>query len=223
MKIEAVLFDLDGTLADTAPDLGGALNRLLTEEGLAPLPLQQLRPYVSGGARGLIQVGFGLFPTDVGYAALVPRFLEHYRHNLCNETTLFPGIEELLESLEERGIKWGVVTNKPQRFTLPLVEKLGLRQRAACIVSGDTSPRPKPHPAPLLLACATAQVAPEQAIYVGDDQRDIVAGKAAGMRTVTAAYGYLGVAEPFETWQADVIIHKPSEILSLLRPHARID
>jgi len=221
--IEAVLFDLDGTLADTAPDLGGALNRLLNEEGRPPLPLEHLRPYVSSGARGLIQIGFGLFPSDAGYAALVPRFLEHYRNNLCNETTLFPGIAELLDSLDEHGIKWGVVTNKAQRFTLPLIEQLGLRQRAACIVSGDSAPRPKPHPAPLLLACVASQVEPSQAIYVGDDLRDIVAGRAAGMRTVTAGYGYLGVAEPFDTWQADAIIDTPSEILGLLGAHARMN
>lgn len=221
--IATVLFDLDGTLADTAPDLGGALNRLLVEENLAPLPLQQLRPHVSGGARGLIQIGFRLSPGDAAYAALVHRFLEHYQSDLCTGTTLFPGMEELLDSLEERGIKWGVVTNKPQRFTLPLFEKLGLRHRAACIVSGDSAPRPKPHPASLLLACAATQVAPEQAIYVGDDLRDIVAGRAAGMRTVTAAYGYLGVAEPFESWGADAIIREPSEILGLLGPYAKMN
>lgn len=220
---EAVLFDLDGTLADTAPDLGGALNRLLNEEGLPALPLQQLRPHVSGGARGLIQAGFGLFPGDAAYAGLVVRFLRHYENNLCTDSTLFPGMAELLETLEERGIKWGIVTNKQQRFTLPLVELLGLRRRAGCIVSGDSAPRPKPHPAPLYLACAAIKVAPGQSIYVGDDLRDIVAGKAAGMRTVTAAYGYLGVDEPFETWQADAIIHDPMEILGMIGPHVRMN
>lgn len=220
--IEAVLFDLDGTLADTAPDLGGALNRLLSEEDRPPLPLQQLRPHVSGGARGLIQAGFNIVPGDPAYASLVRRFLDLYQNDLCTDTTLFPGMAELLETLEERGIKWGVVTNKQQRFTLPLVEKLGLRHRAACIVSGDSAPRAKPHPDPLLLACAAIHVAPHRGIYVGDDLRDIVAGRAAGMRTVTAAYGYLGVDEPFENWEADAVIDDPSEILGLLGPHVRM-
>lgn len=220
--IDAVLFDLDGTLADTAPDLGGALNRLLAEEGRAQLALPELRPHVSGGARGLIQIGFKLSPGDADFAALVSRFLEHYQGALCAGTELFPGMAELLDALEERGIKWGVVTNKAQRFTLPLVEQLGLRHRAACIVSGDSALRPKPDAAPLLLACAALQVAPERSIYVGDDRRDIVAGRAAGLRTVTAAYGYLGGDEPFETWPADAIIGEPAEILGLLGPHARM-
>lgn len=219
----AVLFDLDGTLADTAPDLGGALNRLLVEEGRDPLALSQLRPHVSGGARGLIQIGFKLAPGDAEFAELVSRFLVHYQGALCTGTALFPGMMELLDTIEERGIKWGVVTNKAQRFTLPLVEQLGLRHRAACIVSGDTALRPKPDPAPLLLACAALQVAPERAIYVGDDLRDIVAGRAAGLFTVTAAYGYLGGDEPFETWQADSIVNEPSEILGLLRSHAKMN
>ncbi len=213
----AVLFDLDGTLADTAPDLAAALNRLLVEEGREPLALSHLRPHVSGGARGLIRIGFGLTPDDAAFAALVRRFLAHYQDSLCAGTVLFPGVEELLEAIEERGIRWGIVTNKAQRFTLPLIEQLGLRQRSACIVSGDTALRPKPDPAPLLLACAVLQVAPEQSIYVGDDLRDIDAGRSAGLFTATAAYGYLGGDEPFENWQADAIINEPSEILSLLR------
>lgn len=216
--IEAVLFDLDGTLADTAPDLGGALNRLLEEQGLAPLPMPQMRPHVSGGTRALIRLGFQLSPEDTDYAALAQRFLAHYQAGLCVGTALFPGMAALLDALEARAVKWGVVTNKPQRFTLPLLECLGLKDRAACIVSGDSAARPKPDPAPLLLACTAAGVAPGKAIYVGDDLRDIVAGRAAGMRTVTAAYGYLGVAEPFESWQADAVIREPAEILGLLGP-----
>ncbi len=219
----AVLFDLDGTLADTAPDLGAALNRLLAEEGRKPLALSQLRPYVSGGARGLIRFGFGLPPDNEVFAALVNRFLAHYQEALCAETALFPGMMELLDALEDRGIKWGIVTNKAQRFTLPLVQQLGLSHRTACIVSGDSALRPKPDPAPLLLACAVLQVAPGQSIYVGDDLRDINAGRSAGFFTVTAAYGYLGGDDPFETWRADAIINEPSEILGLLGPRARMN
>lgn len=221
--IAAVLFDLDGTLADTAPDLGGALNRLLVEEGREPLALSHLRPHVSGGARGLIRIGFGLSPDDAGFAALVSRFLVHYQGALCVGTVLFPGMVELLDGIEERGIKWGIVTNKAQRFTLPLVEQLGLRHRSACIVSGDTALRPKPHPAPLLLACTVLQVAPETSIYVGDDLRDIDAGRTAGLLTVTAAYGYLGGEEPYETWRADAIANEPTEILGLLGSHVRMN
>ncbi|HUW37198.1 MAG TPA: HAD-IA family hydrolase [Rhodocyclaceae bacterium] len=214
--LAAVLFDLDGTLADTAPDLGGALNRLLEEEGRAPLPLPQLRPHVSGGARGLIRAGFGLAPGDADYPGLVERFLEHYRGALCAGTVMFPGVAALLDGIEARGIKWGVVTNKAQRFTLPLVEQLGLLQRAGCIVSGDSALRPKPDPSPLLLACAALRVAPEHVIYVGDDLRDIVAGRAAGMRTVAAAYGYLGGDEPYQSWRADEVVSDPLDIIGLL-------
>jgi len=214
--LDAVLFDLDGTLADTAPDLGGALNRLLEEEGRTPLPLPQLRPHVSGGARGLIRVGFQLAPSDEDFPGLVSRFLDHYRDALCAGTALFPGVAALLDAIEARGLKWGVVTNKAQRFTLPLVEQLGLLQRADCIVSGDSALRPKPDPSPLFLACAVLQAAPERAIYVGDDLRDIAAGRAAGTRTVTAAYGYLGGEAHYETWQADAIVNDPLEIIGLL-------
>ncbi len=214
--IEAVLFDLDGTLADTALDLGAALNRLLLEEGRQTLTLQQFRPHTSNGTRGLLGAGFGIAPGDAAYAGLVQRFLKHYEGALCENTALFPGIAELLSDLETRGIRWGIVTNKPQRFTLPLIEGLGLRQRCVCIVSGDTAPRPKPHPAPLLLACFIAQTQPSRTLYVGDDQRDIVAGHAAGMGTVAAAYGYLGVDEPVSSWQAHAIVTQPAQILGLL-------
>jgi phosphoglycolate phosphatase len=214
--IEAVFFDLDGTLADTAPDLCGALNRLLSEEGRPKLPLEKARPYTSNGTRGLLAIGFDIVPTDVGYADLVRRFLKHYENALWSHTVLFPEIGELLAGLEERSIPWGVVTNKPQRFTLPLLEGLGLRRRCACIVSGDSAPHPKPHPAPLLLACVAAQALPSRSLFVGDDQRDIVAGHAAGMITVAAAYGYLGVDVPIHSWQAHAIVNRPNEVLGLL-------
>ena len=214
--IEAVLFDLDGTLADSAPNLGAALNLLLGEEGKAPLPLAHTRPHTSSGVRGLLGTGFDLRPGDAAYAGLAKRFLDHYERLMCQGTTLFPGILDLLGGLDERGVRWGIVTNKMQRFTLPLVEGLGLRQRAACIVSGDTSPRAKPHPDPLLLGCVALQTAPARSLYVGDDLRDIVAGRSAGLGTVAAAYGYLGVGTPIEDWEADTIVTQPGQILSLL-------
>ena len=214
--MESVLFDLDGTLADTALDLGTALNRLLVEEGRAALPAQQIRPHTSNGTRGLLGAGFGILPGDAGYAGLAQRFLQHYENSLCEHTVLFPGVAELLAGLETRGVPWGVVTNKPQRFTLPLLEGLGLRHRCVCIVSGDSAPRPKPHPAPLLLACGIAQARPERSLYVGDDQRDVVAGRAARMITVAAAYGYLGIEAPPDSWQAHFIVNHPEEVLGLL-------
>lgn len=214
--IEAVLFDLDGTLADSAPDLGAALNLLLAEEGRAPLPLEQTRPHTSSGVRGLLGAGFGISPADRAYPDLSKRFLDHYESILCQATTLFPGVLELLADLDRCGVIWGIVTNKMQRFTLPLVDSLGLRHGAACIVSGDTSPRAKPHPEPLLLACIAARVAPSRSLYVGDDLRDILAGRSAGLGTVAAAYGYLGFDAPPVSWQADTIVAHPSEILGLL-------
>ena len=215
--IEAVLFDLDGTLADSAPDLGAALNLLLVEEGMAPLPLEQTRPHTSNGVRGLLGAGFSLTPADEKYAGFAKRFLDHYESILCQGTTLFPGIVELLADLDSRGVSWGIVTNKMQRFTLPLVESLGLRRRAACVVSGDTSPRAKPHPDPLLLACIATQVEPSRSLYVGDDLRDIQAGRSAGMITVAAAYGYLGSDTHLDSWQADAVVSHPDEIIGLLQ------
>jgi 2-phosphoglycolate phosphatase len=214
--LRAVFFDLDGTLADTAPDLGMALNRLLEEEGRPPLPAATLRPHVSAGSRGLLAVGFGLMPTDAGYPDLQRRFLDHYAAALCVGTTLFPGMADLLDVLEERHIRWGVVTNKPRRFTEPLMQQLNLAHRAAAIVSGDSTPYAKPHPQPLLLACASAGVAAQDSLYVGDDLRDIQAGRAAGMQTAIAAYGYLGDSPSLEDWQADATIVHPGEVLGLL-------
>lgn len=215
---QVVLFDLDGTLANTAPDLGAALNRLRVEEGKPPLPLEQIRPQASNGVRGLLALGFDMTPDHPAYANFSKRVLGHYENHLADQTELFPGIAELLDELDARGIRWGIVTNKVQRFTLPLVAALGLAPRCACVISGDSAPHPKPHPAPLLLACATAQAHPAHSLYVGDDERDIIAGRAAGMRTVAVAYGYLGAKTPIKDWQADVIISQPAEILEILRP-----
>jgi N-acetyl-D-muramate 6-phosphate phosphatase len=213
---EAVLFDLDGTIADTAPDLGAALNRLRKEEGLSDLPLDVLRPVASNGVRGLLKVGFGLAPQHPVYAELARRFLSHYGDALCVRTTLFDGVAELLDALDMRGVSWGIVTNKQERFTLPLLQELDLARRAGCIVSGDTTPRPKPHPDPLLFASAALGVAPERCLYVGDDVRDVQAGRAAGMATVVASYGYLGDGEPIERWGADYLIASPGDVLRLI-------
>ena len=219
---EAVLFDLDGTLADTAPDLAGILAHLQHENGLAPTPFEVLRPQVSNGVRGLLGAGFGLTPDAPAYAALAQRFLTLYAASLYVETCLFPGMSELLDSLDERGIAWGVVTNKAERFARPIIEALGLAGRSICVVGGDTVARAKPFPDPLLHACKLAALDPVRCIYVGDDIRDIKAGKAAGMRTLAAAYGYLGSNEPIEAWAADAIINHPLEILSFIEKTDRV-
>lgn len=213
---KAVFFDLDGTLADTAPDLAGALNRLKAEQGLAPSPLAQLRPQVSNGVRGMLGIGFGITPDAPPYPALAERFLHLYATALCVETRLFTGMDELLAHLDDAGIAWGIVTNKAERFALPLIDALGLTARCACIVGGDTAARPKPFADPLLHACTSTGITPADCFYVGDDIRDIQAGRAAGMRTIAAAYGYLGSSPPLPTWDADAIITHPLDLLSLL-------
>lgn len=215
MQINAVLFDLDGTLADTAPDLGGALNRLREQAGMLPLPLDVLRPHASAGARGLLGAGFDLTPNDPHYPDFQKRFLALYESQICADTRLFPGVVELLAELDQRNIRWGIVTNKIERFTKPLLKCLGLHERAACVVSGDSAAKPKPDAAPLLLACEIAKVSARNAIYVGDDERDVIAGRAVGMRTVIAAWGYLG-GTPVSDWGGDTIIEQPADVLRLL-------
>ena len=214
--VRAVLFDLDGTLADTARDLGGALNRLLAEENRPTLALERVRPYVSGGARALIGCGFGLEPDDAGYEGLRRRFLDHYATAICVDTVLFDGVAQLLEGLEQRGIAWGVVTNKSERFATAVIAALGLSARCNCLIGGDTAARPKPAPDPLLLACERIGVAPANTLYVGDDLRDVQSGKAAGTGTVAAAWGYLGDDLPIDRWQADWIIETPPDLFRLL-------
>jgi phosphoglycolate phosphatase len=214
--IDAIFFDLDGTLADTATDLGAVLNRLRSENGQAPLPAEIIRPHVSKGVQGLLRIGFAISPGDDRYAELRQRFLAYYGQSPCVATRLFAGIAELLVSLEVRGVKWGVVTNKTSRYTLPVMESLGLVRRATCIVSGDSSPRPKPAPDPLLLACAIAGVAPKNSLYVGDDLRDMQAARAAGMGAVAAAWGYLGNDLPLERWDADGILQSPADLADSL-------
>lgn len=213
---EAVLFDLDGTLADTAPDLGGAANTLLQEEGHSPKALEALRPWTSQGVRGLLWAGFGIDSKHPDYDRLAQRFLEIYAGRLCDETRLFTGVPELLDSLEDMGLSWGIVTNKRRRFTDPLVELLALSQRTPCVVSGDTTAEAKPSPLPVLHACQLLRCTPDRALYVGDDRRDIIAGRAAGCMTVAVSYGYLGDSGPLHTWGADLIIDHPAELSEFL-------
>lgn len=217
--IRTVLFDLDGTLADTAPDLAYALNCLLQESGRAPLPYEVLRPMASHGARGLIGRGFNLTPHDAGYAELRQRFLDLYAANLTRKTRLFPGIPELLGALQARGIHWGIVTNKPRFLTDPLVEQLGIRDSAACVVSGDTTANSKPHPEPMLYACRQAGSQPAECLYVGDAARDIEAGRVAGMQTLVALFGYISQDDRPQTWGASGMINEPREVLQWLSAH----
>ncbi len=217
---DAILFDLDGTLADTAPDLGWAANALREAKGLAPLPLLTLRPYTSQGVRGLLSVAFDIAPGQAGYDDLARRFLALYADRLCVDTVLFEGVAELLDELEALGLAWGIVTNKRMRYTDPLVAQLGLTPRTNCVVSGDTTAEAKPSPLPVLHACQLLNCRPERTLYVGDDRRDIVAGNAAGCRTVAAAYGYLGDSGPALTWGAEWIIDQPADLLACVRPRA---
>lgn len=214
--LRAVLFDFDGTLADTAPDLGSALNRLREQHALAPLSIDAVRPYASSGARGLLRLGFDLGPGDANYEQMKQAFLANYGASICVETRLFPGIAELLAHLEARGIPWGIVTNKAARFTDRLVQLLGLAQRASCVVSGDTTPHMKPHPAPLLAAAERLALAPAQCGYLGDDLRDMQAAQAAGMVSIAVEYGYgLGNPGPRQ-WNADAVISQPTDLIGRL-------
>jgi 2-phosphoglycolate phosphatase len=213
---QAVLFDLDGTLADTAGDLGGALNHLRVQRGLAPLALDLLRPHASAGARGLIAVGLDIHPGHAEYETLRLGFLDAYERCLADTTVLFDGVAELLDELEARGLEWGVVTNKPHRFTIPVMKGLGLDERAGVIISGDSTAHAKPHPLPLLTACEQIGASPQRTLYVGDDLRDIQAAQAALMPSAAAAWGYLGTAHEVAQWGADVITATPLDLLHLL-------
>jgi phosphoglycolate phosphatase len=217
-NITAVLFDLDGTLVDTAPDLGYALNLQRQRHGLPPLADEVIRPQASHGARGLLEIGFDLQPDDRRFASLREEFLQFYADNICRYSRPFPGILELLAELEARGLKWGVVTNKPAAFTEPLMSILDLAERAACIVSGDTCPQPKPHPAPMLAAAELCGADPVQCLYLGDAERDIQAARAAAMPALVAAWGYIGSAYQPHTWGAHGQIRHPRETLDYLVP-----
>lgn len=218
VEIQAVLFDLDGTLIDSAPDLGHAANLMRAARGLPALPLAQYRSMAGAGARGMIGVAFadrGYTPEHPEFPALRTEFLDHYERCMRERTVIFDGVPALVDSLGQRSLAWGVVTNKIERFTLPLTAAMPLFASAGAIVSGDTTPHPKPHPAPLLEAARRLGLAPDRCVYVGDDERDILAGKAAGMRTVAATYGYLGAKTDAMAWGADAAIETPQELLAL--------
>ena len=215
---KGVFFDLDGTLADTAPDLVAAANQLLIARNLAPKQYEVLRPCASAGARGLIGGAFGIDPEHPDFIPLRDEFFANYEKALLVNSVLFEGVDHLLDRLDSAKLPWGIVTNKSERFTNPLTDLMGLRQRAASTVSGDTTPYSKPHPEPILHAARIANIDPSSSVYVGDDIRDIVAGKAAGMKTIAAAYGYCGCAEPPEAWGADYLVYHPKELLEIIFP-----
>ncbi len=214
--IKAVLFDLDGTFADTAPDLANALNCVRQEKGLSPLPLESIRLETSNGANALIKLGFEIETSATDFSNLKNRLLDHYLNNIAEYTTLFAGIDELIKKLEERSITWGIVTNKPMRFTNPLMEKLGISDRTHCIVSGDTTSHAKPHPESLIYATKLLGISPRDCLYIGDAARDISAARNAGMRSLIAMYGYIGLDDQTDQWGADGKIDHPLDILSYL-------
>jgi phosphoglycolate phosphatase len=212
----AVLFDLDGTLIDSAPDLAGAANDMRLARGLPAAPYAQLRAMVGSGARGMVGVAFGVLPDDAAFEPLRDEFLDRYERRMTQRTRVFDAVKPLLVELECRQMPWGIVTNKAMRFAGPLVASLGLAQRAAVVVAGDSTPYSKPHPAPLLEAARQLGVDPSACLYVGDDIRDVQAGRAAGMVTVAVTWGYLGLAEPIDRWGAHHLVDEPSQLLQLL-------
>lgn len=215
--VRAVLFDLDGTLIDSAPDLAGAANELRLARGLPELAYEQLRPLVGAGARGMVGVAMGVVPGDAEFADLRDEFLRRYQARMVRATRIFEAVHVLLSALEARAVTWGIVTNKAERFTFPILDALGLAPRAAAVVCGDTTPHSKPHPAPLLEAARRLDLPAGQCVYVGDDLRDVQAGHAAGMAAVVAGWGYLGLGEPVDRWNADAIISEPAELLNFLQ------
>ena len=212
----AVLFDLDGTLIDSAPDLAGAANEMRLARGLPALPYGPLRAMVGSGARGMMAAAFDLRPGDAGYDELRDEFLTRYEARSTRETRVFDDMAAALDALDARELPWGIVTNKIERYTGPIVHALGLAQRARAVVGGDTTPHAKPHPAPLLEAARRMGATPAACVYVGDDLRDVQAGRAAGMATIAAAWGYLGDGEGVRSWQADAVAERPLDLLALL-------
>lgn len=215
-RVAAVLFDLDGTLIDSAPDLAGAANELRRDRGLADLPYTALRPMVGSGARGMVGAALDLKPGDEGYDAARDEFLQRYERRMLHETAVFPAVQVLLAQLARQRLPWGIVTNKALRFAEPVVTGLDLMTKAAVLIGGDSTPHSKPHPAPLLAAADRMDVAPERCVYVGDDRRDVQAGRAAGMATLAAAWGYLGDGESVHLWGADAVIAQPLDLLQWL-------
>ena len=211
-----MLFDLDGTLIDSAPDLAGASNDMRLARGLPALPYECLRPMVGSGARGMVGAAFGVGPEETGFQALREEFLSRYELRMTQDTRVFADMLPVLKALEARACLWGIVTNKAMRFTEPLVRALGLQGRAAVVIAGDTTAHAKPHPAPLLEAARRMGFEPCQCAYVGDDLRDVQAGRAAGMTTVAVRWGYLGVGDPIEAWGADHVADSPDDVLKRL-------
>ena len=214
--VEAVLFDLDGTFADTAPDLGEALNHVLSLSGVPALPLATIRLQASHGSRGLLKLALGIEPDAPDYNELRDAFLQHYESHICDRTKLFPGMAALIAELEERDLPWGIVTNKPHRYTVPLMEKLGYAKRAACLVSGDTCEHAKPNPMPLLHAAALMGVNPSRCLYLGDDLRDMEAAQAANMIGIIASYGYLDPTLNTNAWPSAGSVQTPFALLRYL-------
>jgi len=215
-KIKIVLFDLDGTLLDTAPDLGFALNTLMKSKKMTPVPLSSIKEVASRGSRGLIHLGFGLNDSHPDYSDLKKEFLNIYSKNLAEKTVMFHGMSEVLDYLDKNKITWGIVTNKPEHLTKPLLKKLNLDKRPACIVGGDTTAHPKPHPAPLQHACKLLSCEPSDCIFIGDASQDIEAGRRAGMTTMVANYGYIGPSDNPQSWGANHYIDKPEGIIQWL-------
>lgn len=216
MKTQAVLFDLDGTLIDSAPDLGAAADKMRTDRGLASYPLEKYRPMAGAGARGMLGVAFGISPESPGFDELREEFFVTYERRMLLNTQVFDGVQALIEELRQQGLLWGVVTNKSMRFTDPLTRAIPLFETAGAVISGDTTPFAKPHPEPLHEAARRLGVPSDACMYVGDDERDIIAGRAAGMRTVAATYGYMGSQADSALWKADASISSPMELLKLL-------
>jgi N-acetyl-D-muramate 6-phosphate phosphatase len=219
--VRAVLFDLDGTLIDSAPDLGAAADKMRLQRGLPSLPLERYRPMAGAGARGMLGVAFGMTPDHPDFNAMREEFFVNYENCMTERTYVFEGVPELIAKLRERGLPWGVVTNKSMRFTRPLTQGMSLFASAAVVVGGDSTPHAKPHPAPLLEAARQLGLDARQCIYVGDDERDVVAGRTAQMGTVAATYGYLGSNADTLLWGADAHIHFPLELLALLKSGAQ--
>jgi N-acetyl-D-muramate 6-phosphate phosphatase len=216
LTAQAVLFDLDGTLIDSAPDLAGAINLVRNASGLEDLPFERLRPMVGAGARGMVGVAFGLAPGDDGFASLREQFLQVYERHLLVRTRVFDAMQPVLQHLDDTGIPWGIVTNKAAVYALPIVQGLGLAERARAVVCGDTTPHLKPHPEPLFEAARRMGCEPGRCVYVGDDLRDVTAAQAAGMPVLAAAWGYLGEGPAIDAWGANAILADPPALLRWL-------